>query len=88
MDYDSIFKEIAQYRNLKAEAEKELERLEGMVKEHMMSNGIEELRGEEHKALYKAITSNRFDVTAFKKDHADMAKEYTKESTSMRFTFS
>lgn len=87
MDYDKIFKKIAEYRNRKAEIEEELEALENEVKAYMSAMDIEELLGSEHKAIYQPITSNRFDTTAFKREHADMAKAYTKTSTTMRFTF-
>ena len=49
---------------------------------------LEVLFGNEHKATYKAVVSNRFDSKAFKKDgYEDLYKAYQKPSTSMRFTF-
>lgn len=88
MDINKTFKAIAQYRNMEAEAKAEREKLEAEVKAFMTEKGIEELHGDEHKVLYKEVTSNRFDTTAFKKEHADMYGEFVKASTSMRFTFS
>lgn len=35
---------------------------------------------------FQTITSNRFDSTAFKKDHPEEYAAYTKASTSRRFT--
>lgn len=86
-DYNKLFGEIAQYRMMKAEIEAQLTALENEIKAYMKAEGISELLGSEHKVNYTAVTSNRFDSTAFKRDHADMAKLYTKASTSMRFTF-
>ena len=88
MDTNKIFKEIAQRRNKIAQEQEELKKLEDEVKAFMQANNIAELLGDEHKALYRAVTSNRFDSTAFKKDHADMYEVYKKQSTSMRFDFS
>lgn len=34
------------------------------------------------------VTTNRFDSTRFKKDHKDLYDEYTKASTSTRFSYS
>lgn len=88
MDTNKIFKEIAKKRMAIAQAEAELKELEDTVKAYMVENSLEELISKEHKALYRAVTSNRFDGKAFKKDHADMYEAYTKETTSMRFNFS
>ena len=88
MDTNTIFSEIAQYRVIIAEAQAELDRLEAEVKEHMAANNLTELLGNEHKATYKAVISNRFDSKAFKADgYEDLYKAYQKPSTSMRFTF-
>lgn len=87
MDYNKLFKDIAEYRIMKAEIEKTLDALESQVKEAMQAEGKTEVLGEEHKATYKEVVSNRFDSTAFKADHKDMYEAYKKPSTSMRFTF-
>lgn len=87
-DYETVFKEIAQYRNAKLKAERELERLENEIKEYMIAENITELIGEEHRALYREVVSNRFDTTRFKKAMPELAKKFTKKSSSMRFDFS
>lgn len=88
MDTNTIFREMAQYRTIIAEAQKELDRLEAETKEYMTANEITELIGDEHKATYKEVVSNRFDSKAFKADgHEDLYKAYQKSSSSMRFTF-
>lgn len=91
MDRNTInakFKELAQYRMMEAEAKALKEALEAEIKSMMTEEGIEELIGDEHKATYKEVISNRFDSTAFKKaGHEDLYKEFTKPSASMRFNF-
>ena len=46
----------------------------------------EELCVGAHIVRYKTVKSNRFDTTAFKKEHANMYADFLKESTSRRFT--
>lgn len=46
----------------------------------------EELCVGAHVVRYKTVKANRFDTTAFKKEHADMYADFLKESTSRRFT--
>lgn len=45
-----------------------------------------ETQKDAHIVRYKTVKSNRFDTTAFKKEHADMYADFLKESTSRRFT--
>ena len=88
MDVNRVFKEIAIKRNAIAKEQEELKELEDKVKAYMKANDLVELLGDEHRAMYQMITSNRFDSSAFKKDHGDLYEEYKKTSTSMRFNFS
>lgn len=87
MDINTTFKEIAQYRIIIKEAQAELDKREAEIKAYMTESGQTELIGNEHKATYKEVVSNRFDSTAFKKDHADMYESYKRQSSTMRFTF-
>lgn len=87
-EINALFKEIAEYKMMEAEAKAMREQAEARVKEIMESEGIDTLLGDEHKATWKEVISNRFDSAAFKKDgYADLYKEYQKPSASMRFTF-
>jgi predicted phage-related endonuclease len=72
---------------MEKELKAEIEAKEDEIKALMDKTCVTELIGTEHKATYKEVVSNRFDSTAFKKDHADMYEAYKKESSSMRFTF-
>lgn len=87
MDINKLFAEMAQYKSIIAEATAEYEKCEAKIKEQMVADGIDTLIGSEHKATYKEIVSNRFDSTAFRRDHADMYESYKKRSSTMRFTF-
>lgn len=88
MDTNTIFREMAQYKRMIEEAQAEYDRLANECKAMMTESGIEELIGDEHKATYKEVISNRFDSKAFKADgHEDLYKAYQKPSATMRFTF-
>ena len=87
MDINAIFAEMAQYKSIIAQAEAEYSKYEAEIKARMTEAGDDTLIGNEHKATYKEVVSNRFDSKAFKADHADMYIAYQKPSTSMRFTF-
>ena len=87
-EINALFKEIAEYRILEAEAKAQREAAEAKAKEIMEAEGIDTLLGDEHKATYKEVISNRFDSKAFKDDgYEDLYKAYQKPSASMRFTF-
>ena len=44
------------------------------------------LTGTDYRITWKAVTSSRFDSTAFKKAMPELAERFTKSSTSRRFT--
>lgn len=88
MNYNEIFSELAKYTRMKEEIETIIEGLKDTVKQYMTGNNIDTLTGDEHKAIYKQVTSNRLDSAALKKELPDIAKRYTKPVTSARFTFS
>lgn len=88
MDINRMFAEMAQYKRMIEEAQTEYDRLAEECKAMMTESGIDELIGDEHKATYKEVVSNRFDGKAFKADgYEDLYKAYQKPSSSMRFNF-
>lgn len=78
--------EIKRLESLIAEAQEEADSLKDEIKAEMTTRGIEELHCGAFKAIWKTITSARFDSTAFKKAQPDLYAEYTKQSCSRRFT--
>lgn len=64
----------------------EMESVKDEVKREMETQGVEEMTVSCFKVRYKAVTSSRFDSTAFKKTHADLYEQYTKQTTSRRFS--
>lgn len=80
-------RELAQYTRMMDELQATIDGLKDQIKAYMVENGLETLASDEHKATYKTVTSSRIDTTALKKDLPDLAREYTKTTTSNRFTF-
>ena len=87
MDINGIMRELAQYCRIQEEAAAAAEGLKDQIKAYMQEAGLDTLRGDEHKATYKAVTSSRVDTTALRKDNPALAEKYTKSTTTMRFTF-
>ena len=85
---NEVMKTIAEYARIAEEAQKVVDENKELLKAYMTENELTELIGDEHKASYKEVVSNRFDSAAFKKDgYADLYKAYHKPSISMRFNF-
>lgn len=82
-----LTKIVDQYKEL-AEQIALLETQKDALAEHIKQamGEVEELCVGSHVVRYKVVKSNRFDTTAFKKEHADLYADFLKESTSRRFT--
>ena len=52
----------------------------------MVEREEETLTGDGWKASWKNVSSSRFDSKAFKADHADLYGQYSKNTTTTRFT--
>lgn len=71
---------------LAAEAAAEIESLKDSIKREMEARGVEEIEAGQYIARFTTVLSNRFDTTAFKREHGEMYKMYTKQTTSRRFS--
>ena len=87
MDINAIMQELAQYNRLADETAAIIDGLKDQLKAYMTENHLDTLTGNEHKATYKEVTSDRIDTKALKAELPDIAKRYTKTSASMRFNF-
>lgn len=64
----------------------EITAIEDELKAEMTAQNVEEMTVDVFKLRYKAVTSNRFDSTAFKATHAELYNQYTKPTTYCRFS--
>lgn len=77
---------LKEWEALAAEAAAEIENLKDTIKREMDTRGVEELEAGQYIARFTTVLSNRFDTTTFKKEHGEMYKAYTKQTTSRRFS--
>lgn len=86
-DYNAVMKQLAEYKRIQEETNSIIEGLQDELKTYMKENNLDVLNGNEHKAMYKSITSSRLDTTALKNELPDIVARYTKETVTQRFTF-
>lgn len=86
VELNSKIKELRSLRRMADELAGEIEAIQDAIKAEMTARNVDELTGDDWKATWKEITSNRLDSTALKKELTDVAARYTKASVSRRFT--
>lgn len=78
--------ELQELKRMQEELVSEIEALQDKVKGHMTVSGVDTLTAGAWKVSYKAVTSSRFDSSAFKKAMPELVAQYTKTTTTRRFT--
>ena len=84
----SLIEEYQEWKNVREEAEAEEEARKDALKAILTANDLDELTAGRFIVRFTEVKTNRFDSTAFKKEHLDLYKAFTKLSTSRRFTVS
>ena len=77
---------LAEWETIIEDAKAEAEAIRDMLKAEMLEQNTDELEAGAYIIRWTSVLSQRFDTTAFKKSHADMYKEYTKQVSSRRFS--
>ena len=78
--------QLKEWEAIIEEAQNEAEALRDSIKAQMLEEDTEELAVGTYIIRWTSVLSNRFDSTAFKKEHADLYKSFTKQVASKRFT--
>ena len=89
MSQNEIARKIEQLKEWEAileEAQTEVEALRDCIKAQMLERGTEELHAGMYIVRWTSVLSNRFDSTAFKKEHADLYQSFIKQVSSKRFS--
>ena len=86
VELSTIIEKLKEWEAIQAEAAAEVESLKDRVKAEMNARGVEEPEAGQYIARFTTVLSNRFDTTVFKREHAEMYKQYTKQTTSRRFS--
>ena len=79
---------LQEWTALEAEAHAQVESLKKAIQEEMQARDVEELEAGTHIIRWTTVLSNRFDSTGFKKALPELYKQFTKQSTSKRFSIS
>ena len=91
MSINEIEAKIAQlqeWENLLEEAKKEADALRDSIKEEMLNRGRYELTCGRFIVRLTPIISSRFDTAAFKREHGEMYRMYSRQVESRRFSVS
>ncbi len=88
IEMDSKIKELREFRRMADELQSEIDVLQDAIKAEMIALGVDTLSGTDWKVTWKAVTSNRLDSTAIKKELPDVAARYMKQTTTRRFELS
>ena len=86
IELNGVAHDLMSVRAMIAELEAEAEALTDKLKAAMTERGEETLSGDGWKASWKNVNSSRFDSKAFKAAHADLYEQYSKSTTTTRFT--
>lgn len=84
----SKIEEIQSLEELLKETEAEIEAIKDSIKQTMLDREIDTLEAGTHIVRWTTVLTSRFDSTAFKAKYQELYKEYTKQTTSRRFTIS
>ena len=76
--------ELKELKAMREELDAEISVIEDEIKAAMGEQ--EQIIAGEYKITWKAVTSSRFDSSAFKKAMPELAAQYTKTTTTRRFT--
>ena len=89
MSKNELITKIEQLKEWEAileEAQAEVETLKDAIKNEMLAKETEELIAGAYIIRWTSVLSTRFDSTAFKREHAELYKEFTKQVSSKRFS--
>ena len=88
MSTSEITSKVRELKELKAmleEIEAEIDTIEDEIKAEMTARNTEEMSVDVYKVRWTKVTSSRFDTSAFKKTHAELYNQYTKQTETHRF---
>jgi len=83
-EIENRVKELQELKRMREELDAEIATLEDAIKASMGDR--EQITAGAFKITWKAITSSRFDSSAFKKANPDLAAQFIKTSTVKRFS--
>lgn len=85
-ELEAKIEQLQEWERLAEEAKAEAEAIKDEIKAVMLEENTEEMEVGKHIVRWTSVLSNRFDSTTFKKEHAEMYKQYMKQIRSKRFS--
>ena len=85
-ELNQVARNLMDVRSMIAELEAEAEALTDKIKAAMTERDEVILQGDGWKASWKNVSSSRFDSKSFKADHGELYEQYSKQTTTTRFT--
>jgi predicted phage-related endonuclease len=85
-ELEKVVRELKELKAYREEVDAEIGEKEAIIKAEMEAQGVEELKVDIFKIIWKTITSRRFDGKAFQATHGDLYEQYLKPSTARRFS--
>ena len=82
----SKVRELKELQVMAEELQAEINSIQDAIKAEMSAKGVDEMVVDVFKIRWKVVKSSRFDTAAFKATHAELYKQYTKETETRRFT--
>ena len=82
----TTIEQLKEWEAILEEAQAEAEALRDSIKQQMLEEDTEELSVGTYIIRWTSVLSNRFDSTAFKKEHGELYKSFTKQVASKRFS--
>lgn len=79
-------RELKELQALIEMAQAEAEAIKDELKALMIETGTDEMNVDIFKIRYAIVKSSRFDTAAFKKTHADLYAQYTRQTETRRFS--
>lgn len=89
MSTKDITTKVRRLKRLQAKADElqtEINAIQDELKAELAAQNAEELNAGEYKIRFTTVTSNRFDSKSFKALYSDLYKQFTKQTSSRRFT--
>lgn len=85
-EIDIKVKELRELQAMIEEATAQMEAIKDSIKMKMVDEGTEVLQGDGWKATWHTVTSTRLDSKALKAAHPELVAQYSKTSSTTRFT--
>ena len=78
--------ELQELRRLQEDLEAEIAALQERIKAHMDASGVDQLTAGAFKVSWKEVKTSRVDTAALKKALPELAQQFTRTTTTRRFT--